>query len=87
MAEGTFQDGMKLGFDTGDRVRLSAAGKKGARIADRRGMVLRKAKLSSTQFWVQWDGLKTPQLMHHTLLEKIEADPANPPMHRPEPPL
>jgi hypothetical protein len=63
-----------MDFQSGDRVQLSAAGKRAARITDRHGLVLRHA-LSRTQLWVQWDGLRTPQLVHHTLLEKLDDHP------------
>jgi hypothetical protein len=63
-----------MSFQTGDRVQLSVAGKRSAKITDRQGLVLRQA-LSRTQLWVQWDGLKMPQLVHHTLLEKMDDHP------------
>jgi hypothetical protein len=67
---------MKLSFETGDRVRLSAAGQRSAKITDRQGVVLENAKLSKTQFWVQWDGLKRSQLIHESFLVKIEVGAA-----------
>lgn len=60
---------MKKDFEIGDRVQLSEAGRRGAKRYDRRGIVLRKSKSSSSRFWVQWETLKTPQLFHRTFLE------------------
>ena len=52
----------------GDRVRLSEVGKRNTRTPERKGVVVGLTK-SRSQFRVMWDGLKVPQLMHHTYLE------------------
>jgi hypothetical protein len=63
---------MKPDFQIGVRVQLSEVGKRTARVLDRRGVVLRRAKSSETQFVVLWDGLRSAQLMHWTFLQLEE---------------
>lgn len=64
----------------GDRVHLSELGRKRARISDKRGIIAGVPK-SVTQYRVQWDGLRLPQLIHRTYLER---EPALESSSRPE---
>ena len=65
-------DEERLEFKVGDRVHLSELGQKHARLSDRKGVVAGLPKCD-TQCRVQWDGLKTPQLLHRTYLERERA--------------
>jgi hypothetical protein len=55
----------------GDRVRLSHAGMRSARVVDRAGVVLGINK-SGTQFRVQWDGSKRGYFLHYTYVEPAD---------------
>ena len=54
----------------GDRIRLSELGRAKARTPERQGVVLKQ--FTQTKFEILWDGLRSPQTMHCTLLEKID---------------
>jgi len=58
-------------FKTGDRVRLSERGRQNARKPECRGRVV-SASRSGGAFKVQWDGLKTTYMVHHSYLEADE---------------
>jgi hypothetical protein len=56
----------------GDRLRLSDLARKHFKVPDKEGVVVGLPK-SGTQCRVKWDGLKRPQLIHLTYVER--ADP------------
>jgi hypothetical protein len=62
-------DGSDEQLKAGDRVRLSDAGRRNSRTPERKGVVAGRGK-SRSQFKIMWDGLKLPQLMHRTHLER-----------------
>ena len=65
-------DGSTRGpIKVGDRVRLSRAGMRSARIIERAGVVLGVNK-SGTQFRVQWDGSKRGYFLHYTYVEPTD---------------
>lgn len=58
----------RFGLTPGDRIRLSALGRRNSRKVDRRGVVTGVLK-TGTRCSVRWDGLTRDQTVHITLLE------------------
>lgn len=59
-------------FNVGDRVRLSEIGRKRAKRPDRVGQIV--GQLTRWQWRVLWQGLKNPQILHATNLERLAED-------------
>jgi hypothetical protein len=58
-------------LERGDIVRLSELGRKKVKKPERQGRVLSVSPTGS-QIKVQWDGLKTPYMVHASFLERDE---------------
>jgi hypothetical protein len=58
-------------FKVGDRVRLNELGRSRSRNQHRQGHVVGSILRSHTRLRVQWDGLKTPTIVHIAYLERV----------------
>ena len=61
-------------FQVGDLVRLSEVGRKNSKTPERRGHIVARAKKSRSQWQVLWSGLKMPQFIHWSHLERCEPE-------------
>ena len=59
----------RIDLAPGDRVRLSALGKRNSRRPDRSGVVTGVMR-TSTMYRVKWDGLRSEQSIHMVFLER-----------------
>jgi hypothetical protein len=61
---------MRRSLQAGNRVQLNELGRRGAKKQTRTGTVLTISR-SGTQCRVRWDDVRSPQLIHFSLLELV----------------